>query len=83
MTVLYFVSLGVSLTTEHTIQLHPLWLAVTAIFVTERVVTVRSRGPFQMALAGILLVEMTFDVFLQAVHGKAIWDAAFGTERRW
>jgi cellulose synthase/poly-beta-1,6-N-acetylglucosamine synthase-like glycosyltransferase len=82
-TALYFASLGVSLATEHTIQLHPLWLTVTGIFVAERVVTVRSRGPIQMALAGILLVEMTFDVFLQAVHGKAIWDAAFGTERRW
>jgi cellulose synthase/poly-beta-1,6-N-acetylglucosamine synthase-like glycosyltransferase len=82
-TVLYLASLGVSLATEHAIQLHPLWLAVTGIFVAERVVTVRSRGPLQMALAGILLVEMTFDVFLQAVHGKAIWDAAFGTERRW
>ena len=36
-----------------------------------------------MALAGLLLVEMTFDVFLQAVHGKAIWDVALSTERRW
>ena len=26
-------------------HLHPLWLAVTAIFVAERIVTVRSRGP--------------------------------------
>ena len=82
-TLLYFASLGVSLATEYTIHLHPIWLAVTGIFIAERVVTVRSRGPLQMALAGILLVEMTFDVFLQAVHGKAIWDAALGTERRW
>jgi cellulose synthase/poly-beta-1,6-N-acetylglucosamine synthase-like glycosyltransferase len=82
-TLLYFATLAFTLASDHTIQLHPIWLAVTAIFVAERVVTVRSRGPLQMALAGILLVEMTFDVFLQAVHGKAIWDAAFGTERRW
>ncbi len=82
-TLAYIVSLGFSLALDQTIQLHPLWLAVTGIFVAERVVTVRSRGPLQMALAGILLVEMTFDVFLQAVHGKAIWDVALGTERRW
>jgi cellulose synthase/poly-beta-1,6-N-acetylglucosamine synthase-like glycosyltransferase len=82
-TALYFAALTFSLATEHTIQLHPIWLLVTGIFVAERVVTVRSRGPLQMALAAILFVEMTFDVFLQAVHGKAIWDAAFGTERRW
>ena len=56
---------------------------MTGIFVLERVVTVRSRGPLQMALAAVLLVEMAFDVFLQAVHGKAIWDAALNNERRW
>jgi cellulose synthase/poly-beta-1,6-N-acetylglucosamine synthase-like glycosyltransferase len=82
-TLAYVVSLAFSLTTDQTIHLHPLWLAVTGIFVAERVVTVRSRGPLQMALAGLLFVEMTFDVFLQAVHGKAIWDVALGTERRW
>jgi hypothetical protein len=60
-----------------------LWLAVTAIFVLERIVTVRSRGPFQMALAGALVVEMAFDMFLQAVHAKALWDALTNRERRW
>ena len=43
-TLAYVASLGFSLTTDHTIHLHPLWLAVTGIFVAERVVTVRSRG---------------------------------------
>jgi hypothetical protein len=56
---------------------------VTLIFVLERVVTVRSRGPLQMALAATLLVEMTFDLFLQGVHAKAIGDALVNTERRW
>jgi hypothetical protein len=46
-------------------------------------VTVRSRGLVQMALAAILLVEMTFDLFLQAVHGKAIVDAIRNSERSW
>ncbi len=36
-----------------------------------------------MALAAMLLVEMTFDFFLQGVHLKALWDAALNTERRW
>jgi cellulose synthase/poly-beta-1,6-N-acetylglucosamine synthase-like glycosyltransferase len=80
---LYFASVGWSLTTQGTVHLQPVWLAVTAIFIAERVVTVRRRGPLQMALAATLVVEMSFDVFLQGVHAKAIWDALTGSERRW
>jgi hypothetical protein len=79
----YLASLGWSLAAEHSVHLHPLWLAVTAIFVTERVVTVRSRGLGQMALASTLLVEMSFDIFLQGVHAKALWDSLWNRERRW
>jgi cellulose synthase/poly-beta-1,6-N-acetylglucosamine synthase-like glycosyltransferase len=68
---------------DGTIHLQPIWLAVTGIFVLERVVTVWARGPLQMALAATLLVEMTFDLFLQAVHAKAIWDTLLNNERRW
>ena len=82
-TVAYLASLGLSLTLDGTIHVQPLWLAVTGIFMAERVVTVRSRGPVQMALAGSLLVEMSFDFFLQGVHLKALWDAALDNERNW
>jgi cellulose synthase/poly-beta-1,6-N-acetylglucosamine synthase-like glycosyltransferase len=79
----YLSSLAWSLGTEGTIHIRPIWLVVTLIFVLERVVTVRSRGPLQMVLAATLLVEMTFDLFLQGVHAKAIGDAVVNTERRW
>jgi cellulose synthase/poly-beta-1,6-N-acetylglucosamine synthase-like glycosyltransferase len=82
-TLAYLTSLAWSLSVEGTLELRPLWLCVTLIFVVERVVTVRSRGPLQMALAATLLVEMTFDFFLQGVHAKAIGDAIVNTERRW
>jgi len=82
-TLAYFVTLGLSLAVDHSIHVHPIWLAVTGIFIAERVVTVRSRGPLHMAFAAILLGEMVFDAFLQGVHGKALWDAALNTERRW
>src|SRR5262245_5385634 len=75
---LYFVSLAWSLAAQGTLHLQPLWLTVTAIFIVERVVTVRQRGPLQMALAGTLVVEMSFDLFLQGVHAKAILDALTG-----
>jgi cellulose synthase/poly-beta-1,6-N-acetylglucosamine synthase-like glycosyltransferase len=82
-TTLYLVSLGWSLAADGAIHLQPIWLAVSGVFVLERIVTVRSRGPLQMALAATLLVEMTFDLFLQAVHGKAIVDAIRNSERSW
>jgi cellulose synthase/poly-beta-1,6-N-acetylglucosamine synthase-like glycosyltransferase len=82
-TLAYLLSLAASVATEGTLAVHPLWLAVTVIFVAERVVTVRARGRLQMALAAVLVVEMTFDLFLQAVHTKAIWDTLTRTERRW
>jgi cellulose synthase/poly-beta-1,6-N-acetylglucosamine synthase-like glycosyltransferase len=82
-TLLYLVSLGWSLATVGTLELRPLWLAVTGVFVVERVVTVRSRGLLQMGLAATLVVEMAYDLFLQAVHLRAIWDALLNNERKW
>jgi cellulose synthase/poly-beta-1,6-N-acetylglucosamine synthase-like glycosyltransferase len=82
-TAVYLASLAWSLLALGSVRLHPLWLAVTAIFVLERIVTVRSRGPVQMVLAGMLVVEMGFDVFLQGVHAKALVDTMLKRERRW
>ena len=79
----YLGTLVLSLILVGGLYLQPVWILVTAVFVAERVVTVRARGPVQMALAATLLVEMTFDIFLQGVHAKAIWDAVRRNERRW
>lgn len=79
----YLASVAWSLSVQNSVELKPIWLAVTAVFIVERIVTVRSRGPMQMALAGVLAVEMSFDIFLQGVHAKAIWDALTNSERRW
>lgn len=65
------------------VHLHPFWIAVTGIFALERVVTVRSRGPAQMLLASTVLVEMTFDVFLQAVQARAFVQALASTDEEW
>lgn len=80
-TVLYVASIVWGLTTSLT--LHPFWLAVSAVFALERVVTVRRRGWAQMLLAAPLVVEMVYDLFLQAVQGRAFLQAIFKLERRW
>lgn len=80
-TLLYLASLVVAVGVGFT--LHPLWIAVTGVFALERVVTVRSRGWRQMALAAPVLVEFVFDMFLQAVQARAFAQALLGTERKW
>ncbi|MGN9839040.1 glycosyltransferase family 2 protein [Nonomuraea sp. H19] len=80
---LYLGTLVWSITATGGLRIQPVWAAVTVIFIVERVVTVRARGPRQMLLAGLLLVEMVFDVFLQIVQAKAFWEAAWHRERKW
>jgi poly-beta-1,6-N-acetyl-D-glucosamine synthase len=60
----------------------PIWMSVTAVFVLERVVTVRYRGWKHMLLAATMY-ELVLDMFLQFVHAKAFVDALLRRERRW
>jgi len=79
----YLLTLLWSAAMDRSIQLHPIWLAVTVIFMAERVVTVRERGKVQMLLAATLVVEMSFDFFLQAVQARALWDTVTKSEKNW
>jgi uncharacterized membrane protein len=79
----YLAATAWSIAVTGKLQVHPQWIAVTGIFIVERIVTVRSRGGKHMAVAGLLLVEMIFDVFLQIAQAKAFWDAAWRRERKW
>ncbi|MCJ1708665.1 glycosyltransferase family 2 protein [Microbacterium sp. VKM Ac-2923] len=63
-------------------SIQPFWLGVTAIFVVERIVTVRDRGWRHMVLAG-LMYELVIDLFLQIVHTKAYLDALTRRRRDW
>jgi cellulose synthase/poly-beta-1,6-N-acetylglucosamine synthase-like glycosyltransferase len=62
--------------------LQPFWLAVTAIFIVERVVTVRDRG-WRYMLPAAFMYELVLDVFLQFVHTKAYLDALTRRRRAW
>ncbi len=79
----YLGSIALGLIMNHGIQLRPLWLGITVIFMIERAVTVRARGWRQMLLALALIPEMAFDVFLQATHAKALADSLLGRSRHW
>ncbi|WP_336032871.1 glycosyltransferase family 2 protein [Geodermatophilus sp. FMUSA9-8] len=81
-TFLYLGSLAVSLIGSGHVQVQPFWLAVTGVFVLERVITVRDRG-WRHMLAAATMYELLYDVFLQFVHARAYLDAALRRERRW
>ncbi|WP_258065222.1 glycosyltransferase family 2 protein [Rathayibacter sp. AY2B3] len=64
------------------LSFQPFWLAVTAIFVVERIVTVRDRG-WRYMLAAASMYELVVDLFLQVVHTKAYLDALTRRQRDW
>jgi poly-beta-1,6-N-acetyl-D-glucosamine synthase len=59
------------------------WLAVTALFVVERVVTVRRRGWRAVLLAAPVVVEFGYDLFQQAVFLRAAADLVAGRVPQW
>ena len=82
-TTAYLLSLALSVFAYGSLQLHPFWLAVTVLFAAERVITVRSRGVGQMLLSAVLVVEMPYDIYLQGVHFKALFDATTRQQGNW
>lgn len=63
-------------------NLSPFWASVTLIFVVERVVTVRYRG-WKFMLPAALMYELVYDLFLQACHARAYFDALTRRARAW
>ena len=59
------------------------WAAIGVIFVVERIVTVWAAGWRGRALAGPLVIELGYDLVLQAVYVKSLIDIATGRAAGW
>lgn len=81
-TLAYASTVALALATGEGLHIQPFWLAVTGVFVIERVVTVRLRG-WRYMLAAATMYELVIDLFLQVVHAKAYTDAAFNKKKAW
>ncbi|WP_285101153.1 glycosyltransferase family 2 protein [Promicromonospora sp. MEB111] len=81
-TTAYLATIIWSLVAVGALNVQPFWLALTGIFVVERIITLRDRGLVRQMIAGTLY-ELPFDIFLQACHGKAYLDTVMNRERRW
>lgn len=65
------------------VHLHPIWIAVTLIFILQQAVTVARRGPTQVLLAMLLVIEMPYDIYLQLVHGRAFLASCIRSTAKW
>lgn len=81
-TALYLLSIVLTLALVGDIRLHPFWLGVTAVFMIERAVSLRDKGPRAM-LAAFTMYELPYDLFLQGVHAKALADAIRKKKKEW
>lgn len=80
-TILYFGTLIWAFSTGN-FALQPFWVGITAIFVIERIVTVRYRG-WKFMLLAATMYELVLDMYLQLVHTKAYFDALTRRRRSW
>jgi len=80
-TVIYVLSMMISPLIG--VRFQPLWLGITVLYALERAITVRERGWRVALLSATVLFEWAYDMFLQAVHVRALAGAVFRTRREW
>lgn len=59
------------------------WLAITGIFVAERVSSVWRRGRAARITAALLVPEIVYDTFIQAVFVKSVLDFLLRRDADW
>ena len=61
----------------------PFWLGVGSLFVVDRVVSAWSGGWKARLLAVLLIPELLYDMYLDVVYVKGIFDITFARNARW
>ena len=59
------------------------WLALTVVFIADRVIEVRRAGPAAMLVAGLLVIEMAYDIFQETVYLVSVVKAFRGKRTGW
>jgi cellulose synthase/poly-beta-1,6-N-acetylglucosamine synthase-like glycosyltransferase len=67
---------------EGNVHLQPLWIAVSLVFILERIVTVRDKGWRQMILSATAY-EIPYEYYLQFCNAKAYLESALRRDRNW
>ena len=74
----YLLLMLITLLAADSFQLVWFWTGIGLIFVVERVVTVWAAGWRGRAIALPLVIEIGYDLVLQAVYVKSLFDIATG-----
>ena len=82
-TALYLTTLAFVLLFVQSLAVHPIFLAMTGVFVLERVLTVRKRGFLTTVAASVMIIELVYEVFLQATYGVAYVKALTNSKGEW
>lgn len=80
-TITYIITFGLAAVTGN-VHIHNIWIAVTGIYVIERTTTVAGLGPRAVLTAAPLLLEMVYDITLQATQLRAILDWTRGHKQQ-
>ena len=65
------------------LEFSPFWTAIGLIFVVEKVVSIWAMGWRARLLAGLLVLELVYDLFQHCVYFRALIDLALRREERW
>jgi biofilm PGA synthesis N-glycosyltransferase PgaC len=78
-----FVALTVAAIVTASFRIHMVWLAVGMIFLAERIVTVWEGERKGRVVAAVMVIEFAYDIFLQAVIMRSVWDIVRGRQATW
>ena len=79
----YFLLIVLQLVSSDTWVWYPFWILMGAVFIAEKVWTVRNAGWKARLLASTLVVELIYDTFLGIVFVKGTIDMALGRQANW
>jgi len=80
---LYVSVLLLSYFTIGSIHISRPWLMFSCVFVVDRVVQVRRAGKLAMLVSALMVVELVYDLFQQAVYVTAAYKAFRGSRAIW
>lgn len=79
----YFLLIFLQIVSTDTWIWYPFWILMGAIFIAEKVWTVRNAGWKARLLASTLVVELLYDTFLGIIFVKGSLDMALRREAKW
>lgn len=79
----YFLMIFLQVVMTDTWIWYPFWLVMGAVFIAEKVWTVRNAGWKAKLLASTLFIELLYDTFLGIIFVKGTLDMAFRREAHW